>query len=376
MVGAPKYRGQKLGRHVLPDSKREAEILAFLDMHNWGDAARSPVPGDASARRYERLALGGRRAVLMDAPEDKDGVCCPVDATPDDRIALGYNAQAQLAGSSLSAFVCVATALTRRGFSAPRILALDKNAGLLLLEDLGDNLYAHVLEKTPKREAELYEKAVHVLAAIYRASFSDTLQARGLTWHVGDYDDTALLAEVNLFLEWYIPHFEKPISGAAKAEWIQLWTQSFKSLRAHVPGLALRDFHAENIFDLGGSVGLIDFQDALFAHPSYDLVSLIEDARRDVSPPLAAPLISQFCQEAGIVEDDKFHTAYNVMAAQRNAKILGIFVRLAVRDKKPKYLGLIPRVAANFSKDISHPALATINTWMQKYAPSVFGDFR
>ncbi len=357
-------------------SEREAEILAFLHAHNWGKAVHSPVPGDASARRYERLALSGKRAVLMDAPEDKDGVCCPVDATPDDRITLGYNAQARLAGSSLSAFVCVATALTRRGFAAPRILALDKDAGLLLLEDLGENLYAHVLEKTPKREEELYEKAVHVLAAIYRSSFSDTLQARGLTWHVGDYDDTALLAEANLFLEWYMPHFEKPISGAAKAEWIQLWAQSFKSLRAHAPGLALRDFHAENIFDLSGGVGLIDFQDALFAHPSYDLVSLIEDARRDVSPSLAAPLISQFCQEAGIVEDDKFHAAYNVMAAQRNAKILGIFVRLAVRDKKPKYLELIPRVAAHFNKDISHPALAPIQVWMQKYAPSIFGDFK
>ena len=311
----------------------------------------------------------------MDAPEDKDGIVCPVDATPQQRQELGYNARARLASSSLSAFICLAMALTRRGFSAPRILAADVDAGLLLLEDLGDGLYAPVLAKAPLREKELYQKAVTCLAAIYRSSFASGLNARGLTWHVGNYDDTALQAEADLFLQWYVPHFEAPISQAAKTEWRQIWAQCFTHLNAHASGLALRDFHAENIFDLEDGVGLIDFQDALFAHPSYDLVSLLEDARRDVDPELISPLIAQFCLEAGIEDDDKFRAAYAVQGAQRNAKILGIFVRLAVRDGKASYLDLIPRVRAHFRNDLSHPALADLKAWIKKYAPSALvGD--
>lgn len=358
----------------MPNSERETQITEFLSVNGWGAATRAPVPGDASSRRYERLVRGGKKAVLMDAPEDKDGVVCPADATPQQRQALGYNAQARLAGSSLSAFICLATALTRRGFAAPRILAADVDAGLLLLEDLGDNLYAPVLAKVPLREMEIYQKAITCLAAIYRSSFASDLNARGLNWHVGDYDDTALQAEADLFLQWYVPHFGQTISEEAKTEWQQIWSKNFTYLNAHASGLALRDFHAENIFDLEGGVGLIDFQDALFAHPSYDLVSLLEDARRDVDPELISPLIAQFCAEAGIENDDKFRAAYAVQGAQRNAKILGIFVRLAVRDGKANYLDLTPRVRTHFQTDLAHPALADLRAWIKKYAPSALEE--
>ena len=357
-------------------SDREKQIVQFLANKGWGAARRDPVPGDASTRRYERLTMGLEKAVLMDAPPAAEGPACPVDASDKERQALGYNAMARLAGPDPAAFVCVARELTRRGFSAPRILAADLETGLILLEDLGDDLFAKVLLKHPEKETELYSNAVSSLAALYRSSFNPEMVHQNAQWGVQNYDPMALQAEADLFLEWYVPEFDGHVSDAAKAEWTELWQSAFQNLEAHASGLALRDFHAENIFHLTerdgpANVGLIDFQDALFAHPSYDLCSLLEDARRDVDPRIVPEMITQFCEEAGIEEDEKFRAAYAVQAAQRNAKILGIFVRLAKRDGKEKYLDLIPRVAAHFRKDISHPALAGLSKWIDENAPSI-----
>ena len=312
----------------------------------------------------------------MDAPPAAEAPACPLDADEKERRQLGYNAMARLAGPDPAAFVCVARELTRRGFSAPRILAADLSTGLILLEDLGNGLYADVLKKNPAQEQDLYEKAVSCLAALYRSSIAPDIVHENASWTVQDYDPLALQAEADLFLDWYAPAFDDAVSETARAEWTAIWGRAFSYLTAHPSGLALRDFHAENIFSLPdrdgtANVGLIDFQDALFAHPSYDLVSLLEDARRDVNRDLVPGLISQFCSEAGIANDESFRTAYAVQAAQRNAKILGIFVRLAKRDGKQAYLNLIPRVAAHFVHDISHPALADLKQWVSKYTPSV-----
>ena len=357
--------------------KRALDIQAFLQAHDWGGAVRVPVAGDASARRYERLTLGGEKAVLMDAPVLEAGAVCPAGADESARIALGYTAIARLAGSDPHAFICLATELTRRGFSAPRILGADIENGLLLMEDLGKERVAEILQERPGLESEIYEACIDTLAAIFRSSFIPDMRARGALWHVGNYDALALQAEADLYLDWYTPHFDGGISAQAKAEWAALWTQTFARLSDHAPGLALRDFHAENIFyqpERTGTanIGLIDFQDALFAHPAYDLVSLLEDARRDVNPDLIDRLISRFCQKAGIKDDNDFRAAYAAQGAQRNAKILGIFVRLNTRDGKPRYLDLIPRVAAHFRNDLSHPAMAELKSWTQKYTPSLW----
>ena len=341
---------------------REKLIVSFLKTAGWGEAKRTPVQGDASARAYERLTLGASKAVLMNAPFE----------VSDDH----YTHMAKLAGANPEAFICLATALTRRGFSAPHILAADMKNGLLLLEDLGAGLFAQILAREPQKERELYSAAISCLAAIYRSSFSDTLSVRGANWHVRNYDNKALQTEADLLVDWYIPEFDRALSTNAKQEWYDIWTEAFIHLDAHAPGLALRDFHAENIFWLPqrtaiAKVGLIDFQDALFAHPSYDLVSLLEDARREVNPDMVNDLINQFCLEAGILDDVKFRTAYAVMGAQRNAKILGIFVRLARRDGKQHYLEMIPRVATHFQNDLAHPALSSLKTWITKYALSL-----
>jgi aminoglycoside/choline kinase family phosphotransferase len=355
---------------------READIKIFLKTAGWERAQRAAAAGDASSRRYERLTLDGKKAILMDAPRGAEAPAEPIGADEAARRALGYNAMARLAGPEPAAFVCIAQALETCGFSAPHILARDLKKGFLLLEDLGDDLFAQVIKKDPSKEAQLYAAAVDTLAAIYRSSFAQDLTSGQASWRLRAYDRLALQTEVDLLLEWYGADLGVDIDEAARKEWTEIWTQLFTALEAHAPGLALRDFHAENIFWLPerqatARVGLIDFQDGLLAHPAYDLVSLLEDARRDVRPDLRGGLIARFCEKAGLENDAAFQNAYAVMGAQRNAKILGIFVRLAIRDNKPAYRRLIPRVKNLFLGDIQGPLFGPLRGWLLAHMPEL-----
>ena len=359
------------------DPRAEAR-LAFLQTAGWGAATLTPFPGDASTRAYFRLDGPDRPAILMDAPGGAEAPACPPEADAAERQALGYNAVARLAGPNTAAFAALASALTARGFSAPRVFEADLDQGFLVLEDLGDDLFARVI---PARAHEglLYAAAVETLAAIYRSSFERTPTAFGRSWTIQDYDRLALHAEIGLFTDWYAPFRDKALSDSDKADWSKAWDNVFDVLDAHAPGLVLRDFHAENLIwlpkrEAEAKVGLLDFQDALFGHPAYDLVSLIEDARRDVAPELAQPLTDRFFNAAGLGDREAFDAAAAVIAAQRNAKILGIFVRLAQRDGKPKYLDLLPRVARHFIHDLSHPALAPVRAVVRELAPAVFAE--
>lgn len=355
---------------------RAAQIEAFLTDNGWGEALRDPVPGDASTRRYERLSLGPQKAVLMDAPKGAETPSEPEGASIADRRALGYNALARLAGPNPESFAAIANELTIRGYSAPDIIAADLDAGLMLLEDLGDDLFARVIEKDPNQERKLYKAAIDTLAAIYRSSFPKDFNYRGTKWRVRDYDEAALQAEADLFLDWFVADLGIDLSKDALAEWYDIWAEMFTHLGAHAPGLALRDFHAENLFWLPdrqatARVGLIDFQDALFTHPAYDLVSLLEDARRDVSFDLREDMERRFCEKAGLAYNAEFTNAYAVMAAQRNAKILGIFVRLAKRDGKPQYRKLLPRVVKYFLMDLKFPATIKLGDWVGRHVPQI-----
>jgi len=357
-------------------NEREQDIQAFLNAAGWAKAERVPVPGDASTRRYERLTLMDKKAVLMDAPKTAEAPSEPEGASGEDRRKLGYNALARLAGPNPESFACIASELTKRGFSAPHIYATDLDAGFMLLEDLGDDLYARVIAKDPSQEAPLYKAAIDALAAIYRSSFPDVFEQGKNKWRVRDYDDAALLAETDLCLDWYAPDLGHNITGDIREEWYDLWRNAFKHLEAHAPGLCLRDYHAENLFWLPerqatSRVGLIDFQDGLFSHPAYDLVSFIEDARRDVSLDLADPLIERFCDRAGIKDDADFRAAYAVMGAQRNTKVIGFPVRADIKFGKPQYRALIPRVRNHLKHDLAHPVMAPIRGWFQKHIPDV-----
>lgn len=361
------------------NSDRDQARAAFLERAGWGGVDAAALPGDASTRQYFRLARGEERAMLMDAPARAEAPVCPPGATSEERSALGYNAQARLAGSNLVAFAGLANALGERGFSAPRILASDPDQGFLLLEDLGDALYARLLPGQ-MHEGRLYSEAVDALAAIYRSSFSDHVTMDGLEWPLQPYDDVALTAEVDLFLDWFAGrHAGLTISADARADWAGIWNRSFQRLESCAPGLVLRDFHAENLIHLPereghGRVGLLDFQDAVIGHPAYDLVSLIEDARRSVDHNLAIPLKARFIEKAGIEDAAGFDAAYAVLGAQRNAKILGIFVRLAQRDGKQRYLDLLPRVARHYVANLQHPALMPLLMWTKAHAPAVFAE--
>ncbi|WP_017932039.1 aminoglycoside phosphotransferase family protein [Robiginitomaculum antarcticum] len=331
-------------------SDREVQITDFLTVQGWAAAAQTLVPGDASARRYRRLThKDGRKAVLMDAPVN--------DAAPSD-----YVQTAKISDGKMVAFTAVSQQLSMRGFSAPKIYGADIGSGLLLLEDMGDDLYASVLAATPGVEKPLYEAAVDCLAALYRSTFPADINSFGQSWTVRDYDPAALLAETDLLLEWYAPHKGLTLDKAAMQA---AWRQAFAVLNSQPHGLVLRDFHAENIFWLPERqsvfrVGLIDFQDAVMGHPAYDLVSLLEDARRKVSVDITDALITRFCDKAVINDEAGFRTAYAVLGAQRNAKILGIFVRLAKRDGKDRYLDLLPHVEALFAANLAHPALSKV----------------
>ncbi len=358
----------------MSEDLRGMKIQAFLKDAGWQGAARTPVQGDASTRRYERLDMGGHKSVLMDAPKGDEPPVEPDGASLEVRRALGYNAMARLAGSNCEAFAAIANELTIRGFSAPKIIAADIENGFLLLEDFGANVYAKIIAADKVQERPLYEAATDTLAAIYRSSFSPIMRYKDYKWRVRDYDDVAMLAEMDLCHDWYAQDFGRDINTDMREEFAQLWQEIFLLLEAHPRGLGLRDFHAENLFWLQGRqavarTGLIDFQDALMVHPAYDLMSFITDIRRDVSPVLKGQLISRFCEKSGLKDDMDFRAAYAALGVQRGVKLLGFPVRADLKFGKPQYRQLLPRVKYHLQDDLSHPALSKIKGWFERYLP-------
>jgi aminoglycoside/choline kinase family phosphotransferase len=311
----------------MPD--RSARIAAFIAATGWREAEAHPLAGDASNRRYLRLIQpDGARAVLMDAPAER--------------------------GEDVRPFLAIARHLRGLGLSAPAILAEDTEAGLLLLEDLGDALFARVLERTPEMEQPLYEAATDLLVALHRAA-----PPAGLASYT-----PALMADLAaLAFDWY-----RPGASGEKSPDRDRFRAEIETVLDTLPDtdtvLIQRDYHAENLLwlpDRAGvaRVGLLDFQDALRGHPAYDLVSVLEDARRDVTPALAQAMIARYINATG-TGAEAFHTAYACLGAQRNLRILGVFGRLCLRDGKAHYIDLIPRVWAHLMHDLTHPALSGI----------------
>lgn len=354
-------------------SERDHEIGVFLREAGWTQATTEPLAGDASTRRYLRVRRGGDVAVLMDAPPKAETAPCPPEATPAERRALGYNATARLAASRIEAFVGVAGWLTDQGFAAPRVHAVDFARGYALLEDLGDNLFARAVPDGAS-EADLYGAAIDVQAALHRLSAPALVEAHGAAWPVLTYDRMALMAETDLFVEWWAGrHLEADLPDAALDGWRAAWAGALDAAAPDKPVLTLRDYHAENVIwrpdqDGLGRVGLIDFQDALAGHPAYDLVSLLEDARRDVAPDLAEAMIARYLAATG-ADETRFRSAYAALGALRNAKIVGVFARLAIRDGKPRYLDLIPRVARHLIGDLRHETMAPVRDWLARWLP-------
>ena len=315
-------------------------VETFLDCHGWGEAARDSLAGDASFRRYLRLSVAGRSAVLMDAPPAHE------DVVP---------------------FLAIARYLRRHGLSAPKVLAADESNGLVLLEDLGDAAFSRVVDAGGDA-GRLYGAAIDLLLALHRLvppAFAPP------------YDDARLMTEALLFTDWYLPALDSAPRDRDRGEFESLWCPLFDLARAGAQVLCLCDYHADNLMWLAARrgaarVGLLDFQDAVVGPAAYDLVSLLEDARRDVPAPLAAAMIRRYLEGSAIggPAEAAFRTAYAILGAQRNTKIIGIFTRLYARDRKPRYLSLIPRVWRHLERDLSHPALAELKSWFDARVPS------
>jgi aminoglycoside/choline kinase family phosphotransferase len=320
---------------------REAAIAHFLGGAGWAGAERRKLAGDASFRRYHRLTHDGASAVLMDAPPPKE------DVRP---------------------FLAIARLLHRMGFSAPKILAEDLAEGLLLLEDFGDSTYTRLLADGAD-EARLYTLAIDLLIALHRRF------DLGLAGATPPYDEARLLAEAALLVDWYLPAVTgTPTSKSLRDEYLEIWRGILPFAKGAPDTLVLRDYHIDNLMLLDGrsdlaAVGLLDFQDAVIGPATYDLVSLLEDARRDVPGPLAAAMRERYLAAFPALDYDGFAASYAVLGAQRNSKIVGIFTRLCVRDGKPQYLVHLPRVWRLIEWDLGHPALASIGAWLDRHIP-------
>ncbi len=354
---------------------RAGERAAFLGAAGWGAARAEAIAGDASTRSYERLRLGERTAVLMNAPPAAESAPCPPDATDAERRELGYNAMARLAGPNLNAFLAIARALGDAGLSAPEVYAADPETGFALIEDLGDWLYARAIPDGAD-ETALYANAVDALLALREA---DPEPPCGARYRMLSYDRLAMEAEVALVTEWWwaCKTGARPSPDLA-AEHAAAWDAVLAELSAP-HALILRDYHAENLLwlpDRAGHrrVGVIDFQDGLFGHAAYDLVSLLEDARRDVAPGLAEDMIARYCERSGSApgfDAQAFRRDYAILGAQRNAKILGVFARLIRRYGKPRYAQFLPRVEAHFRSDLARPALAPVRAFYARRLPEI-----
>ncbi len=317
----------------LPDGLTE-----FVASAGWGDAGIEPIPGDASFRRYFRLRRPSgalpQTAMLMHAP--------PPEEDP-------------------SEFLRVGQWLREQGMRAPEIYANRSDGGWVLLEDFGDDRMRDWLDVHPDAETQAYEGAIDALVELHQRQAGP----------FAPYDIPTYLREAALLTEWYCPALGLTVDGPG---YEAAWREALGTLiaRQSRPVTVLRDYHAENIMLLGDPAthapqGLIDFQDALVGHPAYDLVSLLQDARRDVALELETAMLERYTERAQ--PDVDFLADYALLGAQRNAKIVGIFTRLYKRDGKPRYLDMIPRVWAAMERDLQHPALEPVANWFAANIP-------
>lgn len=322
---------------------RRAAMADFLATTDWHAAEARSLAGDASNRRYLRLHRpDGARAVLMDAPPDK--------------------------GEDTRPFTRIARYLTGLGLSAPAILAEDATGGFLILEDLGDALFARVLERRPDEEMRLYIAATDVLVALHHHAPPADLPP---------YAPQLMADMAALSFDWYL----KGATGEDSAARAAFHTTMHDLLQLHAPEqdvLIQRDYHAENLLWLPersgvARVGLLDFQDARAGHPAYDLVSLLQDARRDVPAGVEMQMIDRYIAATG-ADDHGFRTAYTVLGVQRNLRILGVFARLSLEYGKPHYVDLIPRVWAHMISGLEHPALAPVADMIRAALPAPTPD--
>ena len=321
---------------------RSLSIDGFLIRAGWIDAERVLLAGDASFRRYERIKINDKTAVLMDAPPPEE------DARP---------------------FIKITEHLIKLGYSVPHIFAQDIDSGFLLLEDLGDETFTNSLA-VGVDEKQLYQSATDVLIDLHGRELSEALPD-GLE----NYDDEKLFAEVVLFVDWYMTGiFGKTFSDHVRSDFLNIWYKLLSEISFDHETLVLRDFHADNLMWLPNregirKCGLLDYQDAVRGLPAYDLMSLLEDARRDLKPGMAGDLLDYYYTSLPKFDQSQFNKVYAVLSAQRHCKVIGIFSRLAIRDRKYNYLAHIPRCWSLLERVCCFPELKTLDDWLNAHIP-------
>ena len=319
----------------------------FLKQNGWDDGNRRLLAADASFRHYDRLTRLDESRVLMDAPPPMENV---------------------------RPFLKVARHLEKLGYSAPHVYAADEENGFVLLEDFGDATYTRLLKKGEDERA-LYTLATDLLIDLHKLD-----EETAVPEDLPPYDDDALLREAMLFPDWFMPAaFGHETDKAAADEYALLWQEVFPLVQKMPKTIVLRDYHVDNLMILDGKTGLqacglLDFQDALAGAVTYDIMSLLEDARRDIDAGLLNAMRDRYIAGMGgaLPDRDDFLASWAVWAAQRHVKVLGIFVRLCVRDGKPRYLQHLPRLWRLLERALEHPALGKLKVWFDKNVPAEY----
>jgi len=344
-------------------------LRQFLDSADYTEATRLRMAGDASTRSYARLVRDDGVVILMNSPRRPDG--------PAIYDGKSYSAAVHLA-EDVRPFVALAGALRERGFSAPAIHHADLDAGFLITEDFGSESF--VEGDPPAPIAERYEAATDMLAALHRETLPEILPlAPQLAYAIPTFDTDALLVEVGLMPEWYLPDRGGALTESLRSEFVAMWRDLLGKPASAPRTWVLRDFHSPNLIWLGerqgiAKVGIIDFQDAVLGPAAYDLVSLLQDARIDVPEQFELALLTRYIKTR-LASDKGFDPAgfaelYAIMSAQRNTRLLGTFARLNRRDAKPQYLRHQPRIWTYLSRSLAHPALAPAREWYAANVPS------
>lgn len=346
---------------------RTMAIRDFLVERGWGEARRAFLLGDASTRAYETLAhKNGETRILMNAPRQPDG--------PPVRDGKPYSQIAHLA-ESVTPFVAIAKSLSQAGFAAPRVYAQDLHQGLVMIEHLGEEGF---LDAGGNPVAARYAAAAELLAAIHERTWSTRPEAEpGVAHDVPLYDRSAMMIEAELAIDWYLPAMTgKPVTEAERRAFASAWNGVFDRLESAEKSLVLRDFHSPNLIwrgDCNGidRIGVLDFQDALIGPSAFDVASLAQDARVTIPHDLEHATVDAYKHARaggdGTFDGNAFEEAYAIMAAQRNSKILGIFVRLDRRDGKPHYLKHLPRIRDYAARALEHPALTEVRDFYLRH---------
>ena len=348
--------------------ERLRSLRQFLDKAGFGEAERRRMAGDASIRSYARLAKDGTSFILMNSPRRPDGP--PIyDGKP-------YSAAVHLA-EDVRPFVAMDAGLRAHGLSAPEIHHTDLEHGFLITEDLGQAVFYQ--GDPPQPIPDRYEVAADMLVALHSAVLPESLQLAGqANYAIPVFDTDALLVEIGLMPEWYLPDRGVTLSASSREEFVAMWRELLDRSVEPARTWVLRDFHSPNLIWLEARegvkrVGLIDFQDAVLGPPAYDLVSLLQDARLDVPEMLELTLLSRYIKGRRAADEHfdagAFAATYAIMSAQRNTRLLGTFARLNRRDGKPQYLRHQPRIWTYLTRSLEHPALASIKAWYATHVP-------